>query len=108
MAQPGCRPFDVAVQLPYMAVVARTSRIEVRTTPADRELIDRAVAASGTDLTTFVVTNLTEAAARVLADRTEFALDPAAWRAWEAVNARRGRDLPGVQALLDRPSPFDE
>lgn len=66
------------------------------------------MAASGTDLTTFVVTNLTDAAARVLADRTEFALDPKAWRAGEAVNARPARDLPGVQALLDRPSPFDE
>jgi len=41
----GCLPLDVAVHLPYMAVVARTSRIEVRTTPADRKLIDRAVAA---------------------------------------------------------------
>ena len=54
------------------------------------------------------MTNLTDAAARVLADRTEFALDPKAWRAWEAVNARPARDLPGVQALLDRASPFDE
>lgn len=108
MAQTGCLVVVGAVQLPYMAGAARTRRIEVRTTVADRELIDRAVAASGTDLTTFVVTNLTEAAARVLADRTEFALDAEAWRAWEAVNARRARDLPGVQALLDRPSPFDE
>lgn len=91
-----------------MASAARTSRIEVRTTPADRALIDRAVAATGTDLTTFVVTNLTDAAARVLADRTEFALDADAWKAWEAVNARPARDLPGIQGLLDRPSPFEE
>ncbi|MDK1019981.1 MAG: DUF1778 domain-containing protein, partial [Actinomycetota bacterium] len=36
--------------------------MEIRTTPEDRELIDRAVAASGTDLTQFVVSNLTVAA----------------------------------------------
>jgi uncharacterized protein (DUF1778 family) len=98
----------MAVQSPYMVAPTRSSRIEVRTTPADRALIDRAVAASGTDLTTFVVTNLTDAAARVLADRSEFALSPKAWKAWEAVNARPARDLPGVQTLLDRPSPFEE
>lgn len=106
--QPGCPDPLFAVQLPYMAVAARTSRIEVRTTPEDRALIDRAVAASGTDLTTFVVTNLTDVAARVLADRTEFALDAKAWKAWERINARPARDLPGVQALLDKPSPFAE
>lgn len=106
--QHGCPATSTAVQLPYMAAPARTSRIEVRTTPHDRALIDRAVAASGTDLTTFVVTNLTDAAARVLADRTEFALDAQAWKAWERINARPVRELPGVQALLDKPSPFAE
>jgi uncharacterized protein (DUF1778 family) len=91
-----------------MADTTRSSRIEVRTTPDTRALIDRAVVATGTDLTTFVVTNLTDAAARVLADRTEFALDAEAWKAWEAINAQPARDLPGVQKLLDRPSPFVE
>lgn len=91
-----------------MADITRSSRIEVRTTPDTRALIDRAVVATGTDLTTFVVTNLTDAAARVLADRTEFALDAEAWRAWEAINAQPARDLAGVQKLLDRPSPFIE
>jgi len=65
-----------AKAVPYMAGTTRSSRIEVRTTPDTRALTDRAVVATGTDLTTFVGTNLTDAAARVLADRTEFALDP--------------------------------
>jgi uncharacterized protein (DUF1778 family) len=84
----------------------RSERIEVRTTPEDRLLIDRAVAASGTDLTEFVVSNLTAAARMVLADRTEFVLDRTARDAWEAVNRRRARDLPGLRALMNRPSPF--
>jgi uncharacterized protein (DUF1778 family) len=81
-------------------------RIEVRTTPEDRLLIDRAVAASGTDLTEFVVSNLTAAARMVLADRTEFVLDGTARDAWEAVNRHRARDVPGLRALVNRASPF--
>ena len=44
----------------------RSERLEVRTTKDERSLIDRAVAEQGTDLTEFVVSNLTVAARRVL------------------------------------------
>ncbi len=84
----------------------RNARIEVRTTAEDRELIDRAVAASETDLTQFVVSNLTVAARRVLADRTEFSLDSESLRAWEEINERPARDLAGLRDLMGRPSPF--
>ena len=86
----------------------RSRRLELRTTPAERELIDRAVAVTDTDITEFVVTNAVEAARRVLADRDRFTLDADALAAWEAVNARRARDLPGLRALMKRPSPFTE
>jgi uncharacterized protein (DUF1778 family) len=84
----------------------RSARIEVRTTPQDRELIDRAVAESGTDLTQFVVSNLSVAAHRILADRTSFALDTESVRTWDRINDRPARDLPGLRQLMDRPSPF--
>jgi len=84
----------------------RSERLEVRTTPEDRTLIDRAVAESGTDLTEFVVGNLTVAARRVLADRSEFVLDPDSQQAWEKINRRRARDLLGLRELMHRPSPF--
>ncbi len=86
----------------------RSRRLEVRTTPEDRALIDRAVTASGTNLTSFVVTNLTVAAQRILADRSEFTLGPDAQRAWEEINRRPARDLPGLRKLMLRASPFDE
>jgi uncharacterized protein (DUF1778 family) len=78
----------------------------VRTTVEERGLIDRAVTASGTDLTEFVITHLTIAARRVLADRVEFELGEEAERAWEEINQRPARDLPGLRALMERPSPF--
>lgn len=84
----------------------RSERLEVRTTTDERALIDRAVAAQGTDLTEFVVSNLAVAARRVLADRTEFVLDADAAEAWEAINRGRARDLPGLRRLMERPSPF--
>jgi uncharacterized protein (DUF1778 family) len=90
-----------------MAPTTRTrdERLEVRTTKEERALIDRAVAQQGTDLTEFVISNLTIAARRVLADRTEFTLDPKAAEAWEAINRRRARELPGLRRLMERPTP---
>jgi uncharacterized protein (DUF1778 family) len=86
----------------------RSERLEVRTTPEDRALIDRAVEASDTDLTEFVVANLRVAAQRVLADRSAFGLDADHRRAWETINRRPARTLAGLRQLMARPSPFAE
>jgi len=86
----------------------RSERIEVRTTVEDRALIDSAVAASDTDLTEFVISNLRLAAQRVLADRAEFTLAPDARAAWDALNRRPARTLTGLRELMNRPSPFTE
>lgn len=86
----------------------RSRRLELRTTPDERELIERAVAVGGTDLTEFVVGNAVEAARRVLDDRERFELDERARAERDSVNARRARDLPGWRALMKRPSPFAE
>ncbi|MEZ0364916.1 DUF1778 domain-containing protein [Mycobacterium sp. pUA109] len=86
----------------------RNRRMDLRTTPEERELIDRAVRASGTDLTDFVITHASEAARRILADRDRFDLDPAARQQWDDVNARPARDLTGLRRLMQRPSPFSE
>jgi uncharacterized protein (DUF1778 family) len=86
----------------------RSKRLELRTTPEERELIKRAAEVSGSDLTEFVLTHASDAARRILADRDRFALYGDALAAWEAVNARRARDLPGLRDLMSRPSPFAE
>lgn len=84
----------------------RSRRLELRTTPEEREIIDRAAAASDTGLTEFVVSSAVNAAQRMFADRDRFELDPVAAEAWEAMNARPARDLPGLRRLMERPSPF--
>jgi len=114
----GCQSNSLAVQWPYMTTKdasmatmetrRRSRRLELRTTPDERDLIERAVAATGTDLTEFVVVNAVDAARRVLADRDRFELDEDAVAEWDAINARRARDLPGLRRLVERPSPFAE
>lgn len=94
--------------MPTTETRRRGRRLELRTTADERELIERAVAVTGTDLTEFVVANAVDAAKRVLADRDHFELDIEAAAAWDAINARRARDLPGLRRLIQRPSPFAE
>jgi uncharacterized protein (DUF1778 family) len=84
----------------------RSKRIEVRTTPEERALIDRAASIAGTDITTFVIGHLVDAARRVLADRDHFVLSEQARAEWDKINQRTARDLPGLRRLMRRKPPF--
>ena len=86
----------------------RSRRLEIRTTAEERDLIDRAVDATGTDLTTFIVTHITDAARGVLADRDRFALSPQGADEWERINRRPAKELAGLRRLFEQPSPFAE
>lgn len=86
----------------------RNRRLEVRTTAGERELIDSAAAAVGTDLTSFVVTHLTDAARQVLANRDQFTLSSQAAAEWDKINRRPAKELVGLRQLMQRPSPFVE
>lgn len=87
---------------------ARGERIEFRTTPQVRRLVDRAVAASGGNLTDFAEASLVLAARRVLADRDRFVLAAEVAAEWDTINSRPARELPGLRRLMERPSPFEE
>lgn len=84
----------------------RAERIEFRTTQEVRRLVDRAVEATGSNLTDFAETSLLVAAQRVMADRGRFVLSDEALAQWEAINERPARELSGLRKLIDRPSPF--
>jgi uncharacterized protein (DUF1778 family) len=86
----------------------RSKRLELRATPEERALIERAAQATGSDLTEFVLTHVSDAARRVLADRDRFELDAESLVVWDSINSRRVRDLPGLRSLMARPSPFVE
>ena len=89
-----------------MASHTRSARIEVRATAAERELLDRAVAETGSDLTSFVLGYAVQAARRVLADRSEFVLSGESAREWERLNSESPREIAGLREFMSRPSPF--
>lgn len=86
----------------------RDQRLEVRTTLEERSLIDQAVDVVGSDLTSFVISNLVIASRQVLADRNRFVLSDQAATQWDEVNEAPVRDLAGLRYLMTRPSPFSE
>jgi uncharacterized protein (DUF1778 family) len=85
---------------------AKTSRIELRATEDERDLLDRAATALGTDRSSFLLAQGRLAAQRVLADREHFVLDADGQKEWERINSRPARNLPGLARLLQRRSPF--
>lgn len=91
---------------PPSARPLKASRIELRASQDDRDLLDRAAAALGTDRSSFLLSQGRLAAQQVLADREHFVLDAAAQQEWERINSCPARVLPGLKRLLERPSPF--
>ena len=93
-----------------MAARARAcaERIELRTTPELRCLVERAVDVLDGTLTDCAEASLVVAGQHIMADRGTFALCEAAAAEWEAINARPARELHGLRRLMGRPSPFDQ
>jgi uncharacterized protein (DUF1778 family) len=86
----------------------KEARLELRLEPANRRLLDEAAAASAMSTSAFVLSRATAAAQQVLADRTTFVLPPERWDAFIELLARDARPMPGLAALLSRPSVLDE
>lgn len=78
----------------------------MRGTSAELEFIRRAAEASQKSLTEFVLESAAIAAERVLADRREFSLDSAAWKAFEEALARPAVIKPRLSALISEAEPF--
>ena len=74
---------------------AKTSRIELRASEDDRNLLDRAAAALGTDRSSFLLAQGRLAAQRVLADREQFVLIPTPSRNGSGSTIARPAACPG-------------
>jgi len=75
-----------------MALVQRAERLEVRTTAAQKRLIERAAELRGTSVTDFVVSNIQAAAAETI-------------REFESLFLRDEARKVFVEALLNPPQP---
>jgi len=88
-----------------MTTGAKTSRRNLRVSPGDDELFRRAAKQIGESVSEFLVESGRTRAEMILADRTEFALDADAWRAFNRALDRPTEPNPAVVELMRRPRP---
>ena len=83
----------------------KTARVHLRIAADDKELFERAGSLHEESLTEFLVESGRERAERLLADRTEFVLGDADWRAFTSVLDRPAQARPELARLFARPRP---
>jgi uncharacterized protein (DUF1778 family) len=88
-----------------MEAGTKTSRRNLRVSPADDVLFREAAAALGASVSEFLVESGRERAEMVLADRTQFSLGQDAWKAFNAALDRDAEVKPAVLELMRRPRP---
>lgn len=82
--------------------------INLRTPPAQRDLIDRAARLSGKSRTEFMLEASREKAEQVLLDQTLFAVDARAYKALGALLDAPLESNVAVKRLLTRPAPWEK
>lgn len=86
---------------------ARDSRLNIRTSAKQDNLIRHAAQAVDKSVSEFVLDSATATAEHVLADRRYFAVSDDAWQAFEAALERPAVFKPRLHALLNEDSPFE-
>ena len=89
---------------PVSAGRRKATRLNLRASTRQDALIRRAAAASGKNVTEFVLDSACATAEDVLADRRRFVLDDAAWKRFMRALDRPPRATPRLQALVQKPT----
>ena len=85
----------------------KSERIEVRTTPSIKALLQQAAVSSRKTVTEFMLEAGIDAAENALADRRMFRLDEQRWRAFQDVLDRPVTDKPRLARLLSEKSALE-
>jgi uncharacterized protein (DUF1778 family) len=85
----------------------RSERIDIRTTPSVKRLLQQAAAASHKHVSDFLLEQGLTAAAGTLADRRLFLLDDARWQAFLAALERPVKERRALRQLLTEPGLLD-
>jgi uncharacterized protein (DUF1778 family) len=85
---------------------ARQSRINLRASNRQEQLLRHAAAATDRTVTDFVLESAVVEAERVLADRRWFLIDDAQWDEFQRLLEQPARELPKLRALLTDSAPF--
>jgi uncharacterized protein (DUF1778 family) len=89
-------------------VAQRRSLINLRVTPRDRDLIDRAAASLGKNRSEFMMDATRMAAEDALLDRTAFRLDAERFGAFMAQLDAPPAPNPALRKLVGTPAPWDK
>lgn len=84
----------------------KTKRWDLRVASGTDQIVRHAAATANARLTDFVVAAAVAEAERVLADRTQFALDPGQWTRFAELLDRTSQENPGLEKLFAKPSVF--
>jgi uncharacterized protein (DUF1778 family) len=87
---------------------SKTSRLNIRASRHQKEVIAKAAKLSKTTVSTFVLRHAYEDAQSILADQGQFRLPPRQWKAFcEALDTPQ-KDLPALRKLLKSKGVFDD
>jgi len=89
------------------SVVTRSEKLDLRLTPAAKQTLQAAAAASRRSVSEFVLESALVRADETLADRQVFRLNGANWKAFIAALDAPPRRLPRMERLLNEPGFFD-
>ena len=80
------------------------SKIEIRATKAQKQIIEQAAEAEGLNVTSFIFSRVIPEAERVLGDRSLFVLDQAAWKSLAQILDRPAKPNAQLRKLAQTPS----
>ena|ERR1700733_3123661 len=87
---------------------AQRSKIEIRTTKAQKQIIEQAAQAEGVNVTAFIFSRVLPEAQRVLGDRSLFVLNQTSWDSLTEALNRPARTNAKLKELLTTPSVLEE
>jgi uncharacterized protein (DUF1778 family) len=90
-----------------MKTTAHRSKIEIRTTKAQKQIIEQAAQAEGVNVTAFIFSRVLPEAQRVLGDRSLFVLNQTSWDSLASILNRPARPKAKLKELLTTPSVLD-
>ena len=86
---------------------AKSERIDIRTTPTVKRILQEAALAKHKTVTEFMLDVALTAAAELLAEQRRFLLDDKQWAAFVAALDAPSKPRPRLEALLREPGVFD-
>ena len=87
--------------------ISRSEKLDLRITPAAKQLLQTAATASGRSMSEFVLESALARAEETLPDRRRFELNAEDWAAFQAALDAPPRPVPHMIRLLQEPSVFD-